>query len=126
MQQTFLGRTKSAVGAAFVGLGILILCGNLEQIASHLHDLLGCIPWKLLGPLPSVIVSGWRVWQTYGANQQRLLHSVLQHVLVSSWPLLLVIVGVVLLPDTFTDDVNAPPKKHCGFVDLTGGGSTVK
>jgi hypothetical protein len=126
MQQTFFGRAKSIAGAALVGLGILIFHENLDRAASQLSHLLGTIPGEALGVLPTVILAASRVLQAYAADHQRFLQGFLRHMLVSCWPLLLVIVGTVLSRDAFADNDNALPKKDCGLVDLTAGRSTLK
>jgi hypothetical protein len=110
MQHTFFGRAKSIAGAAFVGLGVFIFYENLGQAATQLSHFLGIIPRGALGVLP-VVLAASRVLQAYAADHQRFLQSFLQHMLVSSWPLLLVVVGVVLSRDISTDNVNALPKK---------------
>ena len=121
MQQTFFGRARSLAGAALVGVGIFILHGNLDRAATEWTHLLSTIPGEALGVLPTVILAAPRVLQAYGADHQRFLQGFLRHIVVSCWPLLLVIVGTVLSRDIFTEDVNALPKKDCGPVDPTGG-----
>jgi hypothetical protein len=76
--------------------------------------------------LPTIILAASRVLQAHAADHQRFLQGFLQHMLVSSWPLLLVMVGTVLSRDAFTDNVDPLPKKDCGLVDLTTGCSTLK
>jgi hypothetical protein len=119
MQQTFFGRTKSLAGAALVGLGIFIFHGNLDRAATLWSHLLSTIPGEAPGVLSTVILAAPRVLQAYAADHQRFLQDFLRHIFVSCWPLLLVLVGTVLLRDTFTDDVNALPRKDCRLVDLT-------
>ena len=121
MQQTFFGRAKSLAGAALVGLGIFIFHGNLDRAATEWSHLLSSTPGEALGVLPTVILATPRVLQAYGADHQQFLQGFLRHIFVSCWPLLLVIVGTVLSRDTFTDNVNALPKKDCRLVDLTAG-----
>ena len=124
MQQTLVGRAKSIAGTALIGLGICVLYENLHQAATQLIHLLGVIPGEALGVLPTIILAASRVLQAYGADYSRSLQGCLLHMLASSWPLLLVIVGTVLSRDCSTDDVHALPKKDCGLVDLTAGRST--
>ena len=119
MQQTFFGRAKSIAGAALVGLGIFIFHGNLDRAATQWSHLLSTTPGEAPGVLATVILAAPRVLQAYAADHQRFLQGFLRHVFLSCWPLLLVIVGTVLSRDTFTEDVNALPKKDRGFVDLT-------
>src|SRR5436309_4417847 len=122
MQQTLVGRAKSIAGTALIGLGICVLYENLHQAATQLIHLLGVIPGEALGVLPTLAAS--RVLQAYGADHSRSLPGCLLHMLASSWPLLLVIVGTVLSRDCSTDNVNALPKRDCGLVDVTAGRST--
>jgi hypothetical protein len=119
MQQTFFGRAKSIAGAALVGLGIFIFHGNLDRAATQWSHLLSTTPGEAPGVLATVILAAPRVLQAYAADHQRFLEGFLRHIFLSCWPLLLVIVGTVLSRDTFTEDVNALPKKDCGLVDLT-------
>ena len=125
MRQTFRC-PKSIAGAALIALGIFISYENLTRAASQLSHLFGTIPRQALGILPAVILAAPRVLQAYAADHQSLLLGLLRHMLVSCWPLLLVVAGTVLAPDVFRDDVNPFPRKDCGFVDLTVRRSTLK
>jgi len=124
MQQTLVGRAKSIAGTALIGRGIFVFYENLHQAATQLSHLLGVIPGEALGVVPTVILAASRVLQACGADHPQSLQGCLLHILASSWPLLLVIVGAVLSRDCSTDNVNALPKKDCGLVDLTAGRST--
>ena len=125
MRQTF-GCPKSIAGAALVALGTVIFYENLNRAATQLSHLLGAIPRQALGILPAVILAAPRVLQAYAADHQSLLLGLLRHMLLSCWPLLLVIAGTVLAPDAFRDDVNPFARKDCGFVDLAARRSTLK
>ena len=124
MQETFVGRAKSIAGAALIGLGTIVFYEHLHQAAIQLSYLLSVIPRGALGVLPTVILVVSRVLQAYGANRPRSPQGCLLHMLASSWPLLLVIVGTVLSRHCASDNVNALPEKDCGLVDLTAGRST--
>jgi hypothetical protein len=119
--QTFFGRAKSIAGAALVGLGIFIVHGNLDRAATQWSHLFSTAPGEAPGVLATVILAAPRVLQAYAADHRRFLQGFLRHLFLSCWPLLLVIVGTVLSRDTFTEDVNALPKKDCGLADLTAG-----
>jgi hypothetical protein len=121
MQQTFFGRAKSLAGAALVGLGIFIFHENLDRAATQWRHLLSTTHGEALGVLPTVILAAPRILQAYGADRHWFVRGFLREIFVSCWPLLLVIVGTVLLRDTFMGDVNALPKKDCGLIDLTAG-----
>ena len=121
MQQTFFGRAKSLGGAALVGLGIFILQGNLDRAATQWRHLLSTTHGETLGVLPTVILAAPRILQAYAADHQRFVQGFLREIFVSCWPLLLIVVGTVLLRDTFMGDVNALPEKDCRLIDLTAG-----
>ena len=110
MQQTF-GRTKSIAGTALIGLGIFVFYENLHQATTQLSHLL--VPREALGVLPTVILAASRVLQAHGADHPQSLPGCLLHMLASSWPLLLVIVGTALSRDSSTDNINALPEKDC-------------
>ncbi|HSZ03162.1 MAG TPA: hypothetical protein VK788_26955 [Terriglobales bacterium] len=119
--------TKSIAGAAFVGFGMFILYENLASAVAWLSNVRGANNFEVLGVLPAFILAVSQVLPAHAANHQHLLQSfLLQHLLVSSWPLLLVLAGTVLSRDDFTDDAKAVQKKDRGAVDLTTGRSTLK
>jgi hypothetical protein len=117
---------KLVAGAALAGLGIFILYGNLSGAVARSRHVLGANGSGALGALLAVIMAGAQILQVYAANHRRFLQDFLRHLLVSWWPLLLVVVGTVLSRDAFAIDVNPLPKKDCGLVDLTGRRSTLK
>src|SRR5438477_1633337 len=123
-QQTAFRRSKSIAGAVLVGFGMFILYENLAGAVAWLSHVLGADSSEALGVLPTVILAASQVLQAYGADHPRCLEGCLLHMLASSWPLLLVIVGTVLSRDCSTDNVNALPKRDCGLVDVTAGRST--
>ncbi len=123
-QRTAFRSSKSIAGAALVGFGMFIQYEKLAGAVAWLSHVLGANSPEALGILPAVILAVSQVLQAYGADHQRFLHGFLQHMLASSWPLLLVMVGTVLSRDCSMDNVNALPKKDCGLVDLTAGRST--
>jgi hypothetical protein len=118
--------TKSIAGAALVGCGMFILYENLAGAVAGLGHILGTNSFEALGVLPAFILAVSQVLPAHAANHQHLLQVSLQHMLVSSWPLLLVMVGTVLSRDTVRDNVNTVQKKDHGLVDLTTGRSTLK
>jgi hypothetical protein len=125
MPQILREDVESIAGAAFVALGIFIFYENLHRALTELN-LLGAIPREELGVLPTVILTISRVVQAYAADHQRFLLGFLHHTLVTSWPLLLVMVGKVLLRDASADNLRANPKKDCRAVDLTAARSTLR
>jgi hypothetical protein len=125
MQHTFLRRAKSIAGAALIGLGTFILYKNLDQAAIQLNHLFST-PREMLGVLPTVILAALRVLRAYASDHQRFVQGLFQHLLVTFWPLLLVIAGTALSRDAVPDDADAITKKVCGIVDLTVRRSTLK
>jgi hypothetical protein len=125
MQRTLFERAKSVAGAALVGVGMFILYGHLDRAASQLSDLLGN-PGGALGALPTVVFALSRFVEAYAADHQRFLENLVKQILISAWPLLLVMVGTALSWDGFGDEGSTLPKKDCEFVDLIEGSSTLK
>jgi len=99
---------KSIVGGALVGLGLHILFGNLDRVAEQLQHMLGTPAWETLGVLPSAVLAASQAVQAYGLDHQGFLQTLLW-MLISFWPLLLVILGTVLLRDFFTERAKALP-----------------
>jgi len=103
---------KSIVGGALVGLGLHILFGNLDRVAEQLHHMLGTPAWETLGVLPSAVLAASQAVQAYGLDHQGFLQSLLWigfWILISFWPLVLVIAGTVLLRNFFTEKAKALP-----------------
>jgi len=99
---------KSVVGGALVGLGLHILFGNLDRVAEQLQHMLGTPAWETLGVLPSAVLAASQAVQAYGLDHQGFLQTLLW-MLISFWPLLLVILGTALLRDFFTERAKALP-----------------
>ena len=104
---------QSIAGGGLVGLGLHIGFGNLQGVASQLTHLLGASSGETLGLASSVIVAAAQAGRVYASDHQGFFLDVLR-MLVSFWPLLLVIVGVGLLKDVFTDEVDTltAPEKY--------------
>ena len=117
---------KSITGAALFGFGMFILYDNLAGTTAWVSHVFGANGSNSIGILPSFILAVSQFFEAYAANHQRFLHGLLQHALLSSWPMLLVTVGSILSRDTLRDDGKALPKKDCGLVDMTTGRSTLK
>jgi len=125
MQHTLFGRAKSIAGAAFIGLGVFVLYGNLGQAASRLSHPFGT-SGNALGTLPSIILAAFQVLQACAFNHQHLLVYLFRRGLITFWPLLLVIAGTTLSRDAFPGDVGSITKKDRELVDLTTRRSTSK
>ena len=101
-------------GGALVGLGLHILSGNLDTAAHQLRHLLGNTAGDALGVLPSVVLASSQAAQAYTLDHHGFLQCFLR-MLVSFWPLLLVVVGTVLLWDVFADKGKASPTPNQYF-----------
>jgi hypothetical protein len=125
LRRNFRG-TRSIAGAALVGFGMFILYENLAGAVAWLSHVRGANNFGALGVLPAFLLAVSQILPAHAANHQHFLQASLQHMLVSSWPLLLVMAGTVLSWDTVSDNVNTVQKKDHGVVDLTTGRSTLK
>jgi hypothetical protein len=105
-RQLILSRgPKSIAGTALIGLGLLILFGNVDGAAAQLSGPLGNTAGEALGVLPSIILTAAsQAFQACAFDHQYFLQGLFQ-MLVSSWLLLLVIVGALLLRAAFTSKV---------------------
>jgi hypothetical protein len=105
---------------------MFILYENLAGAVAWLSHVRGANNFGALGVLPAFLLTVSQILPAHAANHQHFLQASLQHMLVSSWPLLLVMAGTVLSWDTVSDNVNTVQKKDHGVVDLTTGRSTLK
>jgi hypothetical protein len=124
--QTTIRCAKSIAGAALIGLGVVLLYENLSGAIVRLRLVLGANGSEALGVLLVLMHGASQILHAYTANHQQFQKDFLQHVLISSWPLLLVIVGTVLSWDSTADSVSAPPRNDAELVELSAGGSTLK
>ena len=113
-QQKTSESITAIAGGALVGLGLHILSGNLDTAAVRLRHLLGNSAGDALGVLPSVVLASSQAAQAYGLDHHGFLQSFLR-MLISLWPLLLVVVGTVLLWDVFADKDKASPTPNQYF-----------
>jgi hypothetical protein len=92
---------KSIAGAALIGLGLFILCGNLTDGAARLSRLAGVSADAIqpFGELTAVGLAASHVVQSYLFDRGEFLRG-LCGILISFWPLLLVIAGVFLTGTT--------------------------
>lgn len=119
-QQRFSETFRSIAGGALVGLGLHILFGNLDRAAAQLKHLSGPASGETLGVLPSVVLAASQGAQVYALDHQGFV-LVFLRMLLSLWPLLLVIVGTILLRDALTEKVKALPTPAKYFQNnLTG------
>jgi hypothetical protein len=112
-------------GAALIGLGTLILAGNLASIAAHFSHLLGITAEaaETLGPLNTAGAVASQAFWAYFFDHQEFLRG-LHRILISFWPVLLVITGSVMWRNGFTGSAAKLQKKcpacrsHCSSFDV--------
>jgi hypothetical protein len=102
------GKLRSIAGGVLIGLGLHILFGNLDRTAVQVRHLLGTTAGDAFGTLPTAVLAASQAVQAYALDHQAFLLG-LGRLLISFWPLLLVMVGTVLLQDALTDKVKASP-----------------
>jgi hypothetical protein len=85
------------VGVALIGLGLFILGGNLSDVAEQLSRLVGVSTdaTQTFGELMAVGLAVSQIWRTYVFDRRELLLGVCR-ILISFWPLLLVMAGTIL------------------------------
>jgi|HubBroStandDraft_6_1064221.scaffolds.fasta_scaffold36753_4 hypothetical protein len=88
---------RSVVGVALIGLGLFILGGNLSDVAARLSGLVGfnSDATQSFGELTAFGLAAAQVWRSYVFDRRELALGVCE-ILISFWPVLLVIAGTVL------------------------------
>ncbi len=101
------------VGGTLVGAGLHIWFGNLHGVASQLTHVFGTTAGDTLGMVPSIVLAAAQVGRAYTSDPQSLFLEVVR-MLVSFWPLLLVMVGAGFLRHAFRDELDslAAPEKY--------------
>jgi hypothetical protein len=96
-QWTFIQNLKSIAGMGLVGLGLFILCGNLADAMAQWSRLVGISAdaTQTFGELAAVGLAASQVWRCYLFDRRELLLGVCA-ILISFWPLLLVVAGTAL------------------------------
>ena len=113
-QRTAFRSSKSIAGAAFVGVGMFMVYGNLAGAVAQLRFVLGANGSDALGVLPAVVLATSQAVHACGFDHQGLMPCLLR-MLISFWPPLLVIAGTMLLRDAFTGKVKALPTPNQHF-----------
>jgi hypothetical protein len=88
---------KSIVGMGLIGLGLFLMAGNLSGVAAQLSQLGGVSAeaTQTFGELMVVGLAASQVWRAYVFDRRELLLGVCR-ILISFWPIFVVIVGTVL------------------------------
>ncbi len=94
MTKVNVERAKPVAGILLVGLGILFLRAELNQIVMQIHHLMGNAS---TGTLPMALVNeAQQNFQAGGTGFSRVLQHVVGQVVVFAWPWLLVSIGMDL------------------------------
>jgi putative Mn2+ efflux pump MntP len=103
-------------GTVLIGLGILILVGNLASTAAHLSHLLGLTveAEESFGPFDAAGLAISHALRSYLFDHQEFLRG-FQRILISFWPLVLIIAGTIMLRDGFVGKAKELQKKMPGM-----------
>lgn len=99
---------KSIAGASFLAFGFVMLFANLDGVAASLCNVAGIPVHEAPGILPALGLAALRAAQSYTFDQQGFFSSVLQ-ILVSFWPVILILVGALLLREVFLGSLSGRP-----------------
>jgi hypothetical protein len=91
---------KSITGAVLIALGLLILFANVDGVVSSMDGFASISANETVGALPALGLAALHTAQAYTFDRAGFF-STLQQILVSFWPLLLVIIGAILLRYAF-------------------------
>ncbi|MGH9502315.1 MAG: hypothetical protein ACRD20_05645 [Terriglobales bacterium] len=111
---------KSIAGGIMVGFGLHILSANVDQAAAQLKHLVATPTGEALGVVPAAVLAASQAAHVYAFDHQGVLLG-LFHLLVTFWPLVLVIIGTFLLQDVLRDKVKALPKPTKYFQNKDNG-----
>jgi hypothetical protein len=98
--QTILRNLRSVGGTTLVVLGMFFLYGNLAAMlawANHVLTANGSQVPRML----SIVLAITKLLQAHTFSQQRILDELLQHILISSRPLVLIMVGMAAAADSW-------------------------
>jgi hypothetical protein len=127
-QQKLFQNLKSIAGLALIGLGTFLLYNHLAEAAAQLSRLLGISAGaaNTLGVLIAVGLAASHALPAYFFDHQQSLRD-LYHILISFWPMLVVIGGTVFLRDSRIGETKEPCKRIAAHhVDFAVPGSTCK
>jgi hypothetical protein len=99
-QQAALQSLKSIAGASFFAVGLVILFANFDGVGASLSNVAGISIHEGLGVLPALGLAGLHALQAYTFDQAGIGSALLQ-ILVSFWPLLLIIIGAMMLVSAY-------------------------
>jgi hypothetical protein len=103
-------------GAVLIVFGTLILAGNLASTAAHLSQMLGITvkAAESVGPIDAAGVAASQALWTYVFDHKEFIRG-FHRILISFWPVLLVIAGSVMWRNGFTGSTAKLQKKMPGM-----------
>jgi hypothetical protein len=93
-------RLYSVLGVVLLGVGLTILLAEVDTAASRLAERVGINSGEMGGSVPAAILTTVRAAQALAFDRANVL-SAAREVLLSCWPVILVIVGAALLHGAF-------------------------
>ena len=94
-RQTSSRSFHAVAGALLLSLGLLMLFANLDEVAMHIGNSFSSTP-GVLGAVVEIGLAGMRAVETYLFDPAA-FQAGLRSMLVSLWPLILVMIGATLL-----------------------------
>ncbi len=111
-RQTSFRSLKSISGACAFVLGFFLLFVNLDGFAALLNHAAGT-PAEIVGILPALGLAVLHAVHTFTFDESGFLSSLLQ-ILLSFWPLLLIVVGATMLLHAFKGRSASPAGAQAG------------
>jgi hypothetical protein len=99
-QRTSRRSLRSIAGAILLALGFLVLFANLDAVAAQISGASGIPAAHEPEVLPALVLGALHAVQSYVFDHAGFLSALLQ-ILVSFWPLILILIGGLLLRDAF-------------------------
>jgi hypothetical protein len=99
-RQTSSQNLKSIMGAILLALGFLVLFANLDAVTGQINSAAGTPVGPAQGMLPALVLAALHAIEDYAFDHAGFSSGLLQ-ILVSFWPLILIIIGAVLLREAF-------------------------
>lgn len=98
-KQASLASLKAIAGATLLPVGLLLFAANWDAVSERIHSSFP-LPAGSLGTVLEFGLAALRATQVYFFDPSK-FQSGLQQILVSFWPLILVIIGALLLQLAF-------------------------
>jgi len=98
---------KTASGAALATLGMFFLYSRVDRAATYVKDLLGA---QVVPGQPAIIVAASRMVQASLPYRHGVLEVLGLQMLISAWPLLLIVAGTILSRDQVEKKIDVSKK----------------